>query len=75
MTLEPCLSCLKLIISAGIREIFYETTFNSGDNVTVRDFLLQDSSISLVQIQVSEATAQRSAAFLLNPTSVESISV
>ena len=75
VTLEPCLSCLKLIISAGIREVFYETTFNSGDNVTVRDFLLQDSSISLVQIQISEATAQRSAAFLLNPTSVESISV
>jgi dCMP deaminase len=71
VTLEPCLSCLKLIISAGIREVFYETTFNSGGNIQVRDFLLADSSISLVQIQVSEATAQRSAAFLLNPTSVE----
>ena len=71
VTLEPCLSCLKLIISAGIREVFYETTFNSGDNLQVRDFLLADSSISLVQIQVSDATAQRSAAFLLNPTSVE----
>jgi dCMP deaminase len=74
VTLEPCLSCLKLIISAGIREVFYETTFNSGDNLKVRDFLLQDSSIELIPIQVSEATAKRSAAFLLNPTSVESFS-
>jgi dCMP deaminase len=75
VTLEPCLSCLKLIISAGIREVFYETTFNSGDNLKVRDLLLQGSSISLIQIQVSDATAHRSAAFLLNPTSVESASV
>jgi dCMP deaminase len=75
VTLEPCLSCLKIIISAGIREVFYETTFNSGDNLKVRDFLLQDSSIELVKIQVSEATAQRSATFLLNPTSVETRSI
>jgi dCMP deaminase len=70
VTLEPCLSCLKLIISAGIQEVYYETTFNSGDNLKVRDFLLNDSSIELVPIQVSAATAKRSAAFLLNPTSV-----
>ena len=73
VTLEPCLSCLKLIISAGIRDVFYETNFNSGDNLKVRDFLLQGSAISLIQIQVSDATATRSAAFLLNPTSVESL--
>jgi dCMP deaminase len=75
VTLEPCLSCLKLIISAGIREVFYETKFNSGDNLKVRDFLLQGSAISIVQIEVSEATATRSAAFLLNPTSVESLRI
>lgn len=74
VTLEPCLSCLKIIISAGIREVFYETTFNTGDNIKVRDFLLKDSSIELIPIIVSEATAKRSAAFLLNPTSVESFS-
>jgi dCMP deaminase len=73
VTLEPCLSCLKLIISAGIREVFYETTFNSGDNLKVRDFLLKDSSIELIPIQISDATANRSAAFLLNPTSVETV--
>ncbi len=72
VTLEPCLSCLKIIISAGIREVYYETIFNSGDNLKVRDCLLHDSSIELIPIQVSAATAVRSAAFLLNPTSVES---
>ncbi len=72
VTLEPCLTCLKLIISAGIKEVFYETTFNTGDNVKVRDFFLQDGLIKLTPIQVSETTAERAATFLLNPTSVES---
>jgi dCMP deaminase len=71
VTLEPCLACLKLVISAGIREIFYETNFNIGDNLTVRDFFIGDGLVTLTQIEVSEATAQRSANFLLNPTSVE----
>jgi dCMP deaminase len=72
VTLEPCLTCLKLVISAGIREVFYETTFNTGDNVKVRDLFLQDGLVKLTPIQVSEATAHRATAFLLNPTSVES---
>jgi dCMP deaminase len=71
VTLEPCLTCLKLIISAGIHQVFYETTFNTGDNVRVRDLFLKDGSIELIPIQVSNATASRAAAFLLNPTSVE----
>jgi dCMP deaminase len=71
VTLEPCLACLKLVISAGIREVFYETLFNTGDNITVRDFFIADGLVKLTPIQVSVATAQRSATFLLNPTSVE----
>jgi dCMP deaminase len=72
VTLEPCLACLKLVISAGIREVFYETLFNTGDNIIVRDFFIADGLVKLTPIQVSEATAKRSATFLLNPTSVES---
>ncbi len=75
VTLEPCLACLKLIISAGIREIYYETSFNTGDNLKVRDFFIGDGLVKLTQIQVSAATAQRSAAFLLNPTSIETEAV
>lgn len=70
VTLEPCLSCLKLIISAGIKEVFYETLFNSGESALVRDSFVQDGLVALKQIHLSEATAQRAALFLLNPTSV-----
>ncbi len=70
VTLEPCLSCLKLIISAGINEVFYETPFNSGESALVRDSFINEGLVSLKQISLSEATAKRAALFLLNPTSV-----
>lgn len=70
VTLEPCLSCLKLIISAGIREVFYETAFNSGGSAHVRDSFVNEGLVTLKQIQLSTATAQRAASFILHPTSV-----
>jgi len=70
VTLEPCLSCLKLIISAGLKEVFYETPFNSGEKAFVRDLFLEDGLIKLEQISLSEATAKRATIFLLNPMSV-----
>lgn len=70
VTLEPCISCLKLIISAGIKEVFYETDFNKGEKVLVRDAFLKDGLITLKKIQLSEETAKRASLFLLNPTSV-----
>lgn len=69
VTLEPCLSCLKLVISAGIHEVFYETPFNSGNSVLVRDSFIKDGLVTLKQIQLSEATAKRASLFLLSPTS------
>lgn len=70
VTLEPCLSCLKLIISAGISEVFYETSFNNGENAIVRDSFINEGLVTLKQIQLSEDTTRRAALFLLNPTSV-----
>ncbi|HAX76673.1 MAG TPA: cytidine deaminase [Cyanobacteria bacterium UBA11372] len=70
VTLEPCLSCLKLIVSAGIREVFYETAFNSGNNAIVRDSFVNEGLVTLKQIQLSEEIAKRAAFFLLSPTSV-----
>ncbi|HEY9693300.1 MAG TPA: dCMP deaminase family protein [Oculatellaceae cyanobacterium] len=70
VTLEPCLSCLKLIISSGIREVFYETPFNKGESIFVRDSFIEDGLVTLKQIHLSNAIAQRGAYFLLNPTSV-----
>lgn len=70
VTLEPCLSCLKLIISAGIREVFYETSFNSGEKALVRDTFIRESLVTLNQIAISEEIAQKSASFLSQPTSM-----
>ncbi len=69
VTLEPCLSCLKLIISAGIQEVFYETPFNSGESVLVRDSFISEGLVTLKQIPLSEETAKRAALFLLTSTS------
>jgi len=69
VTLEPCLSCLKLIISAGIREVFYETIFNSGEKAQVRDFFIKEGLVTLQQIHLSPHIAQKSADFLSQPIS------
>jgi dCMP deaminase len=70
VTLEPCLSCLKLIISAGIKEVFYETAFNCGEKALVRDSFINEGLFTLKQIYLSETTVKKAALFLMNPTSV-----
>jgi len=70
VTLEPCIYCLKLIISSGIKEIFYEAVFNNGDKAKVRDSFVSEGIVSIKQIELSEATAKMAAIYLLNPTSV-----
>lgn len=73
VTLEPCISCLKLIISAGIKEVYYETVFNSGDKLMVRDLFVNDGLVTLKQIQLSEEIAKKTVLYLLNPTSVSGV--
>lgn len=70
VTLEPCLSCLKLIISAGIKEVFYETDFNFGEKVLVRDAFLEDGLVKIHKIKLSQEISQKAASFLTNPTSL-----
>jgi len=70
VTLEPCIYCLKLVISAGIREVFYETGFNSGEKAELRDSFIAEGLVEFKQIKLSESTAKKGALFLLNPTSV-----
>jgi dCMP deaminase len=69
ITLEPCLSCLKLVISAGITEVYYETDFNSGDKVLVRDSFVDEGLVSFKKINLSPETSEKAALFLLNPLS------
>ena len=70
VTLEPCIYCLKLIISAGIKEAFYETTFNSGEKAALRDMFVSDGLVTLKEIKLSETMAKMGASSLLNLTSV-----
>ncbi|WP_413172634.1 deoxycytidylate deaminase [Anabaena azotica] len=73
VTLEPCLSCLKLVISAGIKEVFYETSFNSGEKALVRDSFVNEGLVTINQVKLSEVIAQKAASFLLTSTSVSNL--
>jgi dCMP deaminase len=75
VTLEPCLSCLKLVISAGIKEVFYETSFNSGEKALVRDSFVNEGLVTINQVKLSEVIAQKAASFLLNSTSVSNFKI
>ena len=70
VTLEPCLACLKLIISAGIKEVFYETNFNSGSKAIVRDAFINDRLVSMHQITIRPQLSENIASFLMTPVSI-----
>jgi dCMP deaminase len=69
VTLEPCISCLKLVVSAGIREVFYETTFNKGNKAALCQSFVDEGLVTLKQIEVSSSVLQRANLFLNSPTS------
>jgi dCMP deaminase len=69
VTLEPCLSCLKLIISAGITEVFYETPSTKKENAVVRDIFINEELVKLTQINLSPQTIEMAIDSLKNFTS------
>ena len=69
VTLEPCISCLKLVVSAGIREVYYETRFNKGNNAALCESFVAEGLVMLKQIQISPLVLQRANLFLSSPTS------
>lgn len=71
VTLEPCLFCLKLIISAGIREVFYEVPFMNEASASVRNFFVDEKLVALNQIGLSKEIAEKAAFSLLQPTSIK----
>jgi dCMP deaminase len=70
VTLEPCISCLKLIISAGIKEVFYETNFNFGEKLMLRNSFVADGLVKFNQMSISHNIAQKAASFLFKPISI-----
>ncbi len=75
VTLEPCLSCLKLVISAGIKEVFYETPFNSREKALVRDSFVNEGLVTINHVKLSEIIAQKAASFLLTSTSISNMRI
>lgn len=71
VTLEPCLFCLKLIISAGIHEVFYETPFMGEASALVRDTFIRENLVQLKHIHLSQEIAAKASLSLLTPTSVK----
>jgi dCMP deaminase len=71
VTLEPCIACLKLIISAGIQEVFYEIDFNSGEKIMVRDAFIQDNLVKLHKITIPVNVAEKASKFLTRPISLK----
>ena len=59
-TLQPCYSCLKLIVNSGIRKVFYELDYQSEDKE--RDLmwdqevgnLIRENQITMAKIQVPD---------------------
>jgi len=74
VTLEPCISCLKLIISAGIKEVYYESDFNVGTKVKVREYYVKDQLVNLHKISVGEGVALTASKFLTEPVSQKTFS-
>jgi len=58
VTLEPCISCLKLVMAAGIRQVFYEDPFVKDEKADLRDFfvrkVLSISASCLASVKFSE---------------------
>ncbi len=69
VTLEPCISCLKLVVSAGIREVYYETSFNKGNNAALCQSFVAEGLVTLKQIKISSSVLKRADLFLNSPTS------
>lgn len=51
VTLEPCISCLKLIISAGIHQVFYGKSFKE---CPVKNSFIEAEIVTLTKLEVSQ---------------------
>ncbi|GAB4439300.1 MAG: hypothetical protein OHK0035_29290 [Cyanobacteria bacterium J069] len=57
-------------MSAGIREVCYETPFIGKASAQVRDLFIQEGLIQIKHIHLSQEIAEKAALSLLKPTSV-----
>jgi len=71
-TLSPCYTCAKLLASAGIQSVFYETRHTSDDEALDRIWMdaIQEAGMRAQQLSVPEPMLKRAAELLSGPTSL-----
>ncbi|WP_287127411.1 dCMP deaminase family protein [Candidatus Cyanaurora vandensis] len=65
-TLEPCLSCTKLILAAGLVQVFYEVGLSYD---RARAAFVEELAIPILPLQLSPAATQRAVDLIQSPTS------
>jgi dCMP deaminase len=67
-TLEPCLNCTKLILAAGIVQVFYEEGLSCD---RARETFVQEVKIPISKLALSASASQRAVHYLENITSLK----
>lgn len=57
VTLEPCLHCLKLVISAGIRKVYYESPYES-ESIAVRNQFVWEGLLTLHRVWLRQESTE-----------------
>lgn len=72
-TLSPCMNCFKVLISAGIKKVFFEHIYdfnNQGGDKFLLDFYKQYSpDIEVTQLAISPQTLETAVNFISETTS------
>lgn len=67
-TLEPCLNCTKLILAAGLVQVFYEVGLSYD---RARAAFVRELSIPIKPLQLSTAAIARAVHLIQTPTSLK----
>jgi len=72
ITLAPCANCVKLLASAGIKEVIYERPYDTEEGEVSEDWLraLDTARISHRKLAISRATAEKACSLIGSETSM-----
>jgi dCMP deaminase len=72
ITLAPCANCVKLLASAGIKEVVYERPYDTEEGEVSEDWLqaLDMARISHRQLTITKSTAQKACSLIGTDTSL-----
>ncbi|MEW6236066.1 MAG: dCMP deaminase family protein [Candidatus Omnitrophota bacterium] len=72
-TLSPCINCFKVVISAGIKEVFFEHIYdfnnNGGDKFLLDYYAQYKNIISVKQLKITDQGQRTAIQFLSDITS------